>query len=69
MPDPPMPAIDGDGRHHRRSTVAPERSPISPAHPVAGRGGASSHGHRFPFGGSAHRIIGLAACPVLVVKR
>lgn len=34
---------------------------------VAGRGGPSSHG-RFHLGGNAHRIIGLASCPVLVVK-
>jgi nucleotide-binding universal stress UspA family protein len=34
---------------------------------VAGRGGPASHG-RFHLGGNAHRIIGLAACPVLVVK-
>ena len=34
---------------------------------VAGRGGPSSHG-RFHFGGNAHRIVGLAAGAVLVVK-
>lgn len=34
---------------------------------VAGRGGPSSH-ERFHLGGNAHRIIGLASCPVLVVK-
>jgi nucleotide-binding universal stress UspA family protein len=34
---------------------------------VAGRGGPSSHG-RFHLGGNAHRIIGIASCPVLVVK-
>jgi len=34
---------------------------------VAGRGGPASHG-RFHLGGNAHRIIGLAECPVLVVK-
>ncbi len=34
---------------------------------VAGRGGPSSHG-RFHLGGNAHRIVGLAACAVLVVK-
>lgn len=34
---------------------------------VAGRGSPSSHG-RFNLGGNAHRIIGLASCPVLVVK-
>lgn len=35
---------------------------------VAGRGGPDAHGHRFRLGGNVHRIIGLAACPVLVVK-
>jgi nucleotide-binding universal stress UspA family protein len=34
---------------------------------VAGRGGPSSHG-RFHLGGNAHRIVGLAASAVLVVK-
>jgi nucleotide-binding universal stress UspA family protein len=34
---------------------------------VAGRGGPGSHG-RFHLGGNAHKIIGLATCPVLVVK-
>ena len=35
---------------------------------VVGRGGPSAHGRRFRLGGNAHRIIGLASCPVLVVK-
>lgn len=35
---------------------------------VVGRGGPSAHGRRFRLGGNAHRIVGLAACPVLVVK-
>ena len=35
---------------------------------VVGRGGTGGHGHRFGLGGTAHRIIGLAECPVLVVK-
>ncbi len=35
---------------------------------VAGRGGPEAHGQRFRLGGNVHRIIGLAACPVLVVK-
>ena len=35
---------------------------------VAGRGGPDAHGHRLRLGGNVHRIIGLAACPVLVVK-
>lgn len=35
---------------------------------VVGRGGSGGHGHRFGLGGNAHRIIGLAECPVLIVK-
>jgi nucleotide-binding universal stress UspA family protein len=34
---------------------------------VAGRGGPSSHG-RFHLGSNVQRIIGLASCPILVVK-
>jgi nucleotide-binding universal stress UspA family protein len=35
---------------------------------VTGRGGPDAHGQRFRLGGNVHRIIGLSACPVLVVK-
>ena len=35
---------------------------------VVGRGGPSAHGRRFRLGGNAHRVVGLASCPVLVVK-
>lgn len=35
---------------------------------VVGRTGDASRLHRLLLGGTAHRIIGLAACPVLVVK-
>jgi nucleotide-binding universal stress UspA family protein len=35
---------------------------------VAGRGGPEAHRQGFRLGGNVHRIIGLAACPVLVVK-
>ena len=35
---------------------------------VVGRSGEGGRLHRRPLGGTAHRIIGLASCPVLVVK-